>query len=80
MIATRLGATPAQLAIAWVMAQGEDIITLIGTSKRSRLTENLGATNLNLPPDVLTELNILFAPGAIARDRYNAQGMVAVAK
>jgi aryl-alcohol dehydrogenase-like predicted oxidoreductase len=80
MIATRLGATPAQLALAWVMAQGEDIITLIGTSKRSRLAENLGATKLTLSPDILSELNTLFAPGAIAGDRYNAHGMMTVAK
>jgi aryl-alcohol dehydrogenase-like predicted oxidoreductase len=79
-IATRLNATPAQLAIAWVMAQGEDIITLIGTSKRSRLAENLGATKIKLTPEILSELNTLFAPGAMAGDRYNAQGMMAVAK
>jgi aryl-alcohol dehydrogenase-like predicted oxidoreductase len=79
-IATRLNATPAQLAIAWVMAQGKDIITLIGTSKRSRLAENLGATKIKLTPEILSELNTLFAPGAMAGDRYNAQGMMAVAK
>jgi aryl-alcohol dehydrogenase-like predicted oxidoreductase len=79
-IASGLGATPAQLALAWVMAQGDDIITLIGTSKRSRLAENLGATKLELSPDVLNELNTLFAPGTIAGDRYNAHGMMAVVK
>jgi aryl-alcohol dehydrogenase-like predicted oxidoreductase len=79
-IATRLGATPAQLAIAWVMAQGEDVITLIGTSKRSRLAENLGATEVNLTPEVLAELNALFATGSVVGERYNAQGMMAVAK
>jgi aryl-alcohol dehydrogenase-like predicted oxidoreductase len=78
-IAGRLNATPAQVAIAWVMAQGDDIITLIGTSKRSRLTENLGALELELSAETLSELNTLFAPGAIMGDRYNSQGMSAVA-
>jgi aryl-alcohol dehydrogenase-like predicted oxidoreductase len=79
-IAARLNATPAQVAIAWVMAQGQDIITLIGTSKRSRLTENLGALELQLDPETLAELNALFAAGSIMGDRYNSQGMSAVAR
>ena len=69
-IAERLNATPAQVAIGWVMAQGQDIITLIGTSKRSRLTENLAANELQLGVETLSELNNLFAPGAIIGDRY----------
>lgn len=79
-VADRIGATPAQLAIAWVMAQGDDIITLIGTSKRSRLAENLGALEVRLTPEILAELNMLFAPGAIAGERYNEQGMRGVAR
>lgn len=79
-IAQKANATPAQLAIAWVMRQGEDIIPLIGTSRRSRLAENLGALEVELTPDLLAELDTVFAPGAVAGDRYNAQGMQGVAQ
>lgn len=79
-VAAGLGCTPAQVAIAWVLAQGEDIIPLIGTSKRDRLAENLGALEVKLSPAQLAELDRLFAPGSIAGERYNAQGMHNVAR
>lgn len=79
-MAAGLGYTPAQLAIAWVLAQGEDIIPLIGTSRRERLAENLGALEVRLSPAQLAELDRLFAPGSIAGERYNAQGMHNVAR
>lgn len=64
------GVTAAQLALAWVMHQGEDIITLVGTSKRSRLLENLKCQNIQLNADDLTYLDQTFHEGAIAGDRY----------
>src|SRR6185369_6699732 len=69
-IAARIGGTPAQLAIAWVMSRGKDVVTLVGTSKRKRLAENLEAANLQLHADVLAELDELFGPDAIAGERY----------
>lgn len=72
-ISGRLGATPSQLAIAWVMAQGPDIVTLVGTSKRARLTENLKAAELQLSSSVLAELDSAFAPNAISGGRYDAE-------
>lgn len=62
--------TAAQLALAWVMHQGEDIVTLIGTSKRSRLLENLKCKNIKLNAEDLAFLNTTFYEGAIAGDRY----------
>ncbi|MFY9967178.1 MAG: aldo/keto reductase [Nitrososphaeraceae archaeon] len=64
------GVTAAQLAIAWVLHQGEDIITLIGTSKRSRLLENLKSQNIQLNAKDLAYLDQTFHEGAIAGDRY----------
>jgi aryl-alcohol dehydrogenase-like predicted oxidoreductase len=64
------GVTAAQLALAWVLHQGEDMITLIGTSKRSRLLENLKCQNIKLNADDLEYLDRTFHEDAIAGDRY----------
>jgi aryl-alcohol dehydrogenase-like predicted oxidoreductase len=64
------GVTAAQLALAWVLHQGEDVITLIGTSKRSRLLENLKCQDIKLNADDLEYLDRTFHEGAIAGDRY----------
>ena len=63
------GATAAQLALAWVLHR-EDIITLVGTSKRSRLLENLKCQNIQLNNEDLAYLDRTFHEGAIAGDRY----------
>jgi len=62
--------TAAQLALAWVLHQGEDIITLIGTSKRSRLLENLKCQNIQLNTEDLAYLDRTFHEGAMAGDCY----------
>jgi aryl-alcohol dehydrogenase-like predicted oxidoreductase len=64
------GVTAAQLALAWVLHQGEDIITLVGTSKRSRLLENLMCQNIQLNNEDLAYLDRTFHEDAIAGDRY----------
>ena len=64
------GVTAAQLAIAWVLHQGEDIITLVGTTKRSRLLENLKSQNIQLNAKDLAYLDQTFHEGAIVGDRY----------
>jgi aryl-alcohol dehydrogenase-like predicted oxidoreductase len=69
-IAARLDATPAQLALAWLLQQGPDIAPIPGTKRRRWLEENLQATSLTLPQGVLDELDRVFAPDAIAGDRY----------
>jgi aryl-alcohol dehydrogenase-like predicted oxidoreductase len=56
-VAGRLGATPAQVAIAWTLAQGEHVIPIPGTQKMRRLEENVAAADLDLPEDALAELD-----------------------
>jgi len=69
-LADSKGVTAAQLALAWVLHQGEDIVTLIGTSKRTRLLENLKCENIQLSAADLAFLNKTFHEGAVAGDRY----------
>jgi aryl-alcohol dehydrogenase-like predicted oxidoreductase len=68
-IAMEKGATVAQLAIAWVLAQGEDIIPLVGARERKRLTEALGALDLELTPFDIAELEAACPAGQITGGR-----------
>ncbi len=74
-IATGRNVTTAQLAIAWVLAQGSDIIPLLGTKRTGRLAEALGALDLKLSPAELAELEAAVPAGEVAGDRYDAGGM-----
>jgi aryl-alcohol dehydrogenase-like predicted oxidoreductase len=65
----------AQLALAWVLAQGGDIVPIPGTSSISRLEENIGAMNVELTPDELDRLNEIAPKGAAVGDRYAAPAM-----
>jgi aryl-alcohol dehydrogenase-like predicted oxidoreductase len=69
-IASEIGASPAQVAIAWVAAQGKDIIPLVGARRRDRLTEALGALDVKLTPAHLATLAAAFPPGVAAGGRY----------
>jgi aryl-alcohol dehydrogenase-like predicted oxidoreductase len=64
------GRTVAQLAIAWVAAQGEDIVPLVGARTRERLAEALPAMELNFSTDDLAEIEKAVPPGAACGDRY----------
>ncbi|HRE16494.1 MAG TPA: aldo/keto reductase [Rhodocyclaceae bacterium] len=79
-IAARLGGSAGQVALAWVLSRGDDIVALTGTTKASRLAENLGALQLRLDAATLAELDNLFAAGAIAGERYAAPQMGLVAR
>jgi len=68
-LAKSKGRTPAQLAVAWVLSRGDDIVPLIGTSQRSRLSENLGALDITLSEHELNALHTAFKPGAIVGGR-----------
>jgi len=72
-IAAGKNATPAQVALAWVLAQKPWIVPIPGTRKLARLEENLGAVDVVLPPDELRALNAALANIDIAGDRYPAQ-------
>ena len=77
-LATAKGCTPAQLALAWVLAQGEDIVAIPGTRHPARLTENLAALEVDLSAAELQELERAFPLGAAAGTRYPPAGMAAV--
>src|SRR5882757_4079370 len=69
-IAAEVGASPAQVAIAWVAAQGNNIVPLVGARRRDRLSEALGARDVKLADAHLAALAKAFPPGAAAGARY----------
>jgi len=73
--ARQKGCTPGQMALAWVMAQGDDIVPIPGTTKVKHLQENVGAADVLLSEEELRELGDIFPPGAAAGDRYAEHGM-----
>jgi aryl-alcohol dehydrogenase-like predicted oxidoreductase len=74
----RNGATPSQLAIAWVLAKGDDVVPIPGTKRRRYLEENLGALEVELTLDDLAAIEEVTPRGSVAGDRYNAQMMANV--
>jgi aryl-alcohol dehydrogenase-like predicted oxidoreductase len=69
---------PAQLALAWLLARGQDIFPIPGTKRVSRLEENVGALQVPLTPDEVARLDSAFPVGAAAGTRYPEQAMKAV--
>ena len=74
-IATEKGATVAQLAIAWVLSRGEDIVPLVGARTRERLAESLGALELALTADELARIERAVPVEAVAGERYHPEQM-----
>ncbi|WP_207479259.1 aldo/keto reductase [Arenibaculum pallidiluteum] len=72
------GCVPAQLALAWVLARGEDIVPIPGTKRRKYLEQNLGALDVTLTSDELKRIDEVLPPGAAAGTRYAAQSMAAL--
>jgi aryl-alcohol dehydrogenase-like predicted oxidoreductase len=70
--------TPGQLAIAWVLAQGPDIVPIPGTKRIPYLNENLGALNVTLTPQDLQTLDQIAPKGAFAGDRYPASALASI--
>jgi aryl-alcohol dehydrogenase-like predicted oxidoreductase len=77
-MARSAGCTPAQLALAWVLAQGADIVPIPGTKRVSYLEENLGALDVRVDEGILRALSEAIPPGATAGDRYHAPGMLTI--
>jgi aryl-alcohol dehydrogenase-like predicted oxidoreductase len=75
-MATEKGCTVGQLALAWLLAQGEDIVPIPGTKKRSRLEENLGAIDVTLLANDLSRLDELAPAGVTAGDRYASMATI----
>jgi aryl-alcohol dehydrogenase-like predicted oxidoreductase len=74
-IAQSLDATPAQVALAWVLDVGDDVVPIPGTKRRTYLEQNVAADRLELPDDAAITLAEVFAPGAALGDRYHERGM-----
>jgi aryl-alcohol dehydrogenase-like predicted oxidoreductase len=79
-LAARKKCSPAQLALAWVLAQGDDIVPIPGTKRRRYLEENIGALDVHLAPDELAEIDAILPAGAAAGSRYSAPGMRTISR
>jgi aryl-alcohol dehydrogenase-like predicted oxidoreductase len=77
-MAKEKGCTAAQLALAWVLAQGEDVVPIPGTKRIKYLDENIDAVAITLSGDDLKRLDAILPPGAASGDRYHARGMETV--
>ena len=77
-LANGKGCTPGQLALAWVLAQGRDIVPIPGTKQSRYVDENLAALDVVLTPEDLRTIDAILPAGSTAGDRYNVQSMAAV--
>jgi aryl-alcohol dehydrogenase-like predicted oxidoreductase len=77
-LAVRKQCTPAQLALAWLLSQGEDVVPIPGSKRRARVEENIAALPVVLTPEDLAELDVMAPRGVAAGQRYHAAGMQAV--
>ena len=76
--AAKRGAKASQLALAWTLAQGGDIIPIPGTKRVSYLEENVAAAEVTLTPEDLAELDRILPRGATSGDRYSEMAMKVV--
>ncbi len=77
-LAARMGVTPGQIALAWLLHKGDDIVPIPGTKRRTYLEENVAAADIELAPDEMSTLNDALAPEKIAGPRYSAERMAQV--
>ncbi len=74
-IAADLGCSPGQLALAWLLAQGDFVAPIPGTKRRKYLEDNAGAVRVKLGAAELTRIEAVMPPGAAAGERYSPLGM-----
>ena len=77
-IAQNKGVTPGQLALAWLLAQGEDIVPIPGTKRQTYLEENVGAVDIVLTTEEMAQIEAVSPKNAVAGDRYSASLMTTV--
>jgi aryl-alcohol dehydrogenase-like predicted oxidoreductase len=77
-VARRKGCSTTQLALAWVLAAGQDVVPIPGTKKIKYLEENFGSLDVQVTPQDREEINALCPPGIVAGDRYPTEAMAAV--
>ena len=80
VMAAKKGCPPSQIALAWVLAQGTDVIPIPGTKRRRYLLENIGALEVTLTPGEIDELRAAFPNGAASGERYAAAQMQRVGR
>jgi aryl-alcohol dehydrogenase-like predicted oxidoreductase len=78
VISREKGCTPAQFALAWLLAQGDDIVPIPGTKKRARLEENVGALEVQITHEDRARIDTILPPGAASGSRYAAPQMQAL--
>ena len=79
-LAEAKGCTPAQFALAWVLAQGDDVVPIPGTKRRTYLEQNLGALEVEITEEDRNAVDRALPPGAAAGARYAPQGMASVGR
>lgn len=77
-VAAALGATPGQIALAWILHKGNDMAPIPGTKRRQYLEENIAAAGLDLSTADIARLDAALPPEAVAGERYNDSMMVFV--
>lgn len=77
-LAGEKGCSPAQLALAWILAQGENIIPMPGTKQRKYLEDNVGALQVDLTPADIERIDTILPSGIAAGDRYSDEGLADV--
>jgi aryl-alcohol dehydrogenase-like predicted oxidoreductase len=77
-IAQRRGVRPGQLALAWVLAQGDDVVPIPGTKRRKYLEENAAAAEIKLSAEEVAELEAAVPPSEIVGERYAAANMKSI--
>ena len=77
-LAKAKNATPSQIALAWLLGQGDDIVPIPGTKRRKYLEENVKALDVTLTPDELQKIDVIFPHGAAAGNRYPDAAMATI--
>ena len=77
-VAKTVGATPAQVALAWLLEKGEDIVPIPGTKRRAHLEENMAAASVRLDASQMMQLDAAMRPGTIAGPRYSEKVMAII--
>jgi aryl-alcohol dehydrogenase-like predicted oxidoreductase len=77
-IAQQKGCAPSQIALAWLLAQGEDLVAIPGTKRRKYLEENIAAAEITLSTAELDQITSIFPYGITAGARYHERGMQSV--
>jgi aryl-alcohol dehydrogenase-like predicted oxidoreductase len=77
-LASRKGATPGQVALAWLLHKGDDIVPIPGTKRRTYLEENVAAADVRLTPEDMSALDVALSPEKIAGPRYGERAMAQV--